>query len=175
MAKQLMPAASAGQELSSAAVGYESPAFQAKFGASLLSSSRYSTSVNHTFTASWQIRSAFALVFVSAPLLCWLARNQDGAVFICLLCLAGVVFTFLGWPRAIHLDSEGIWQRNRWGKVRRISWIQVDSVAHVTSTGCTIVGGGDVEIVHSMLHQDQLLFEKIVNMRTAVSVFVGGS
>jgi hypothetical protein len=88
------------------------------------------------------------------------------------MCLAGFLAMFLSWPRAIHLDGQGIWQRDRLGRVKRIDWQAVDSLGHISSEGKTIVGGGDVEIAHTKLHQDKQLFCRLIEQRTGVKVFV---
>ncbi len=59
--------------------------------------------------------------------------------------------------------------------MKRIPWQDVDSLGHVSSEGKTIVGGRDVEIIHTSYHQQKELFCELIEQRTGVKVFVGGA
>jgi hypothetical protein len=130
--------------------------------------------MNHTFAASWLLRGGLLLMLIGCPSVCWLARQDEAAIYVCFMCLAGFIAMFFFWPRAIHFDDDEIWQRDLLGRVKRISWQAVDSLGHVASEGKTIVGGGETEIVHTQFHGDKGLFCRLIEQRTGITVFVGG-
>jgi hypothetical protein len=78
--------------------------------------------VNTTFKASPFVRVAFVLVLIAAPLMSSVFRHEDGALWLHLLDAVGVVAVFLAWPRTIHFDGDGIWQRDLFGAKKRIPW-----------------------------------------------------
>lgn len=129
--------------------------------------------MHKTFKASVAVRSAFIFALIAAPLISWAFRNTDGAVWLHLFSAVAVICVFLAWPRTIHFDSDRIWQKGRFGRARSIPWTDVDSLAHVIADGKTIVGGGNVQIVHNFLHTDKADFCKVIEQRTAHRAALG--
>ena len=75
------------------------------------------------------------------------------------------------WPRTIHIDDEGIWQRDVLGRKRKIPWQSVDALDHVYERG-VMVAGGMVEIFHTDYHADRELFMETIDRRCG-SRFLG--
>ena len=129
--------------------------------------------MNTTFKASPFVRVAFVLVLIAAPLMSWVFRHEDGALWLHLLDAVGVVAVFLAWPRTIHFDGDGIWQRDLFGGKKRIPWGQVGSLAFLRADDKAIVGGGSVQIVHNLLHRDKAKFCELISQRTNTQVASG--
>ena len=117
------------------------------------------------------------MVLISAPLIAWMFSAEKEELWLQLLPAIGIVGVFLAWPRAIHFDEDGIWQRQIFGSVKRIRWNEVDSLASVVPSGPRdaiskmLVAGGNVQIMHTGLHRDRTLFCKLVEERTGVRGF----
>jgi hypothetical protein len=97
--------------------------------------------VHQTFRASSLLRAALVLAFLVAPLKSWSFRHAEDAIWLHTLTATGVACAFFAWPRAIHFDQDGIWQRSLFGRVTRIRLKEVDSLSQLADEGKTVVGG----------------------------------
>jgi hypothetical protein len=113
------------------------------------------------------------LAVISTPVLSWWLRNDEAAVWLHVMMAFAIACAFFTWPRPIHLDSEGVWQRSLFGRVRRIAWREIDSAGIIPSESKAIVGGGEKEIIHGMLHQNRDQFCELIEQRTGKQFFVG--
>lgn len=129
--------------------------------------------MNRTFKASPTVRAAFLLVYIAAPVLAWWLRDDEVAMLLDGMYAVGVIAVFFAWPRTIHFDTYGIWQRNLLGRKQFIQWNDVDSLAHIAADGKTVVAGGTVNIVHGTLHRDKQQFCDLIEQRTSRKMFVG--
>ncbi|MBI3668299.1 MAG: hypothetical protein HY237_00735 [Acidobacteria bacterium] len=81
--------------------------------------------------------------------------------------VALVVLVFLGWPRTIPLDSEGISQRSYFGGWKRIPWRNVTSIVNRRQDSATFVHGSDgTRILFSPYQVDQDRFHAEVLRRS---------
>lgn len=131
------------------------------------------TNVNQDFKGTTSIRAAYLLIVFVMPALSLAVRNESDAFYLHTMTAVALVTVFVAWPRAIHFDTAGIWQRDRVGRIHRIPWSSVDSVGHDAGQGRTIVGGGSIQIAHSQFHSDKDLFCRPIEERTGKKVFVG--
>ena len=83
--------------------------------------------------------------------------------------LAFVLIAFYGWPRTIHCDEEGVWQRSRFGFKTRIPYNDVVAVSY--SEGTTTVTGTDGSIEHTQYHAAAGQFQGVISKRTGKPVF----
>ena len=117
------------------------------------------------------------MVLISAPLISWMFYAEKEELWLQLLPAIGIVGVFLAWPRAIHFDEDGIWQRQIFGSVKRIRWNEVVSLVRAGSHGRRdpisrmVVAGGEVEISHTNFHQDRSLFCKLIEEKTGTHAF----
>ena len=128
--------------------------------------------MNHTFGAGPLLRFGLMALLIGGPGVCWLARRDEASAYVYGMCLVGFICMYLAWPRAIRFDMDGIKQRDRLGRLKYIPWQEVDSLGHIPSEAKTIVGGGNIEIVHTLLHSDKDLFCQLIEERTGKQVFV---
>jgi hypothetical protein len=83
--------------------------------------------------------------------------------------LALVVLAYLGWPRAIILDSEGISQRSYFGAWKRIPWRSVVGVMNRKRDSVNFVRGPDsTRLVFSPYQVDQDRFHAEVLRRSGL-------
>jgi hypothetical protein len=131
-------------------------------------------SVNQDFKGRALLRVAYYLVLLGMPVLSVVFRNAPDAGYLHGLTAGALLCVFLAWPRTIHLTEEGIWQRNRIGRRQFISWDSVDSLAYMPLESKILVGGGNVEIFHTMFHSDPELFAKTIDLRKDSRFFGSG-
>ena len=128
--------------------------------------------MNHDFRGSPFIRGAYLLFAFGMPALSLAFRHAPDANYLHAMTLAALVSVFLAWPRAIHLDENGIWQRDRLGRRHSIEWGSLDTAAHAFE-GKILIAGGNVEIWHTMFHAEPELLCQLIDQRTGFRFFGG--
>ena len=75
--------------------------------------------------------------------------------------LAFYGLAFYGWPRTIHCDESGVWQRNRFGFKTKIPYGEIISVNRGNNT--VAVTGEHLTIQHTQYHSDADEFLRVVS------------
>jgi hypothetical protein len=94
--------------------------------------------------------------------------REGDPVWIQLIPLAFLLIAFYGWPRTIHCDERGIWQRSRFGLKTLIPY--GDVLAVTQSQGTTTVSGTEGSIEHTQYHADAGQFQRVTAKRTGKPV-----
>jgi hypothetical protein len=130
--------------------------------------------MKRVFAGKPLIRAAFWLSIIAAPLLTWqIISNERDYLSAALLVGIGGLALFAAWPRPIHIDVDRLWQRNRFGHRREIAFVDVDSVAGSMTNDNVLIGGGDVVIKHTMLHENRAEFLRVLEQLTGKRIFWG--
>jgi hypothetical protein len=102
-----------------------------------------------------------------------IGSHQEGdPMWVQLTPLVFVWIAFMGWPRTIHVDETGVWQRTRWGRKRRIRFEDVLAVSH--EHGTTTVTGTVATIEHTPYHVGARRIEEVLEKRTHKRIYYGG-
>jgi len=130
--------------------------------------------MKRVFAGKPLIRAAFWLSIIAAPLLTWQIISTEHDYFSAALLIGiGVLALFAAWPRPIHLDADRVWQRSRFGRRCEILFTDVDSVAGSLTNDNVLIGGADVVIKHTMLHENRAEFLRVMEQLTGKRIFWG--
>lgn len=112
------------------------------------------------------------LLALSAAMVIGTHREGD-SMWTQLTPLVFVLMAFFGWPRTIHVDETGVWQRTRLGLKRRIRFEDVLALAH--EDGTTTVVGKEATIEHTACHAGSSQIQEVLSKRSRKKIYYGGT
>jgi hypothetical protein len=125
--------------------------------------------VKQVFPATAFMSGLYSVVILLAGGLCVGMHREGDPLWLQFISLVFAAIVFYGWPRAIHCDESGIWQRSRLGARRNIHYGNVVSLAY--SQGTTAVTGDRVVIEHTKYHADAVQFQRLLSKRTGKDIY----
>lgn len=107
-------------------------------------------------------------VLFSAVMAIGMYRENDPA-WLQLIPLSFVLIAFYAWPRTIHIDESGVWQRSRFGRKTRLNYSDVIALSYSDCT--TTVTGSSGIIEHTQYHAAGSRFVGLVSKRSNREVY----
>jgi hypothetical protein len=117
-----------------------------------------------SFPASAFVTGLYGITVVFSAAIAIGTHREGDPIWIQLLPLVFVFIAFYGWPRTIHSDEKGVWQRTRFGLKRIIPYDEVVAVAY--AQGTTTVTGQRATIEHTQYHAGTDPFQRVVSGRS---------
>lgn len=126
---------------------------------------------NFPATAFWT--GMYGLILILSAAIVIGTHREGDPVWIQLTPLVFVLIAFYGWPRTIHVDETGVWQRTRFGLKRRIQFEDVLAVAH--EDGTTTVTGKEATIEHTPCHVGSSRIREVLSTRSHKRIYFSGT
>lgn len=122
-------------------------------------------------SAFWTGMYGLTLVLSAATVI---GTHREGdPMWIQLTPLVFVLIAFFGWPRTIHVDETGVWQRTRLGLKRSIRFEDVLAVTH--EHGTTTVVDKEATIEHTPCHAGSSQIQEVLSKRSHKKIYYGGT
>ena len=126
------------------------------------------TSVGLVFSARG-LKRCYVSFILASLLLAALVLVFHEPTWLMALPLLVAIGCVVSWPPEIVLDSEGLTQRDWWGRSRHMSWQEVSAIVYRNSNGSTFVHDGPGRSIrHSGCHAGQQRFQDEVMRRSGV-------
>lgn len=126
-------------------------------------------SFRQSYPATALIAGIYAVgVIMASALVVGMYREGD-PLWMQTIPLGLFLISFYGWPRTIHCDSNGIWQRTRFGIKKYIPYSDVLAVGR--SGEAAIVTGAKASIEHTEYHAGAEQFQELLQKRTGKEIY----
>ena len=122
-----------------------------------------------SFPASAFATGIYGLNLLLSAVLVIGTHREGDPIWIQLTPLLFVLIAFFGWPRTIHVDETGVWQRTRLGLKRRIPFEDVLAVSR--QQGTTTIAGKEATIEHTPHHVGARRLEEVLSKRSHKRIY----
>jgi hypothetical protein len=126
-----------------------------------------------SFPASAFWTGMYGLTLVLSAAMVIGTHREGDPMWVQLTPLVFVLIAFCGWPRTIHVDETGVWQRTRLGLKKRIRFEDVLAVAH--EHGTTTVVDKVATIEHTPCHAGSSQIQEVLSKRSHKKIYYGGT
>ena len=126
-----------------------------------------------SFPASAFWTGLYGLTLILSAAMVIGTHREGDPMWIQLTPLVFVLIAFYGWPRTIHVDETGVWQRTRLGLKRRIRFEDVLAVAY--EHGTTTVAGKEATIEHTPYHAGAGSIREVLSKRSHRKTYYSGT
>jgi hypothetical protein len=122
-----------------------------------------------SFPASAFVTGLYGVTVAFSATIAIGTHRENDPIPIQLIPLVFVFIAFYGWPRTIHSDEKGVWQRTRLGLKRVIPYDEIVAVAY--AQGTTTVTGRQATIEHTQYHAGVNQFQRMVSRRSGKEIY----
>ncbi len=126
-----------------------------------------------SFPASAFLTGLYGLTLILSAAIVIGTHREGDPVWVQLTPLVFVLIAFYGWPRTIHVDETGVWQRTRLGLKRRIRFEDILAIAY--EQGSTTVTGKEATIEHTPYHVGTQRIQKVLSKRSHRKLYYSGT